>query len=320
MPKFTFGTDPEFMLVDKKGNHISAIDVVPGNRNERHLHNGHEFFYDNVLAECAIKPGKTKEEAIENIREALTHYAELVQPYKLKAQAAWNYKPEQLTHEHAIEAGCSAEHCAYQIAVMEPLAAEEFLMGGTLRTGGGHIHLGTTCFASITLGSSWLTKVLDMFVGVPSIFIDKDPTSKERKVLYGQPGRYRPKDYGLEYRTVGNFWLTSPKLVEIIYELCDCAIQFIEDENHLEWWSFDEDKINEKFWKTNGDVSSLQKCHAYDPEKLRQALTEMDEEAGQEYMEMILPYLPKSLRTKIDKASNRKEPDLYKEWKIKCAG
>lgn len=318
MPEFSFGTDPEFMILNEIDKHVSAIGIVPGTRDDRHTYKGHEFFYDNVLAECAIRPGETKEEAIENIREALQHYTELIYPFRLKPQASHDYDKSQLQHQDAIDAGCSADECAYQLMVMEPEVVIAFLNGETLRSCGGHVHLGTTVTASQSYGGAWLTRVLDLFLGVPSIFLDKDPTSLKRKEIYGQPGRYRKTDYGIEYRTPGNFWLASPKLVEITHDLCACAIQFMDDGEHMEFWHFDEHRLHEdEFWETDGNIANLHHCTGYDPEQLCAAITNMDQHIGKKFMELINFYIPKGLQKRIAEAANDKEPNFYKEWNLK---
>ena len=92
---FTFGTDPEFMVVDRNGNFRSAIGLVQGSRTNRIEIGEYSFYYDNVLAECAVKPAGSKEEAVANIRQALQHYKEILepQPYRprLTAIAAAEY-------------------------------------------------------------------------------------------------------------------------------------------------------------------------------------------------------------------------------------
>ena len=100
MSKFTFGSDPEFML-EKDGNLYSSINIVKGSKDARISKNGHEFYYDNVMAECGIKPGKTKKEVLANFKEALQIYAGLVKPYKLLARASGDYPEQELKNKMA---------------------------------------------------------------------------------------------------------------------------------------------------------------------------------------------------------------------------
>lgn len=56
-----------------------------------------------------------------------------------------------------------------------------------------------------------IIKTLDLFLGIPSIILDKDT---KRRELYGKAGCFRHKKYGVEYRTLSSFWLSSPVLIE----------------------------------------------------------------------------------------------------------
>jgi len=316
--EFTFGTDPEFMLLDENNKHKSAIGVVPGNKEKRHAMNGHEFFHDNVLAEVAIKPASSKAEAVNNIGDAIKCYAYIVDPYKIKAQAAHNYSKSQLDCEEAKEVGCDPDKCAYKMLIMDPSEIiGKFLMGSKLRSCGGHVHLGTSVTEENEVrDGKWLVRMLDLIVGVPSIFLDKDPTSKTRKKLYGQPGRYRDTNYGIEYRTPGNFWLASPTLVEIMYDLCACAIKLVDDKEHMNLWTVDEE--SEEFWQEDGDISNLHHCVGYDVKKLKSTISKMDTKQGVRFMEYIDKYLSHELKVRLLSEFNRQhEPDLYKEWGIK---
>ncbi|MCW8826503.1 MAG: hypothetical protein OQK78_08770, partial [Gammaproteobacteria bacterium] len=52
--------------------------------------------------------------------------------------------------------------------------------------------------------SRMVVKAMDLYLGVPSVLIDPD---NDRRELYGKAGAYRNKPYGLEYRTLSNFWI-----------------------------------------------------------------------------------------------------------------
>ena len=49
-------------------------------------------------------------------------------------------------------------------------------------------------------------KQLDWYLGAWSLKMDPDPT---RRLLYGKAGACRYKPYGVEYRVLSNFWLTT---------------------------------------------------------------------------------------------------------------
>ena len=88
---------------------------------------------------------------------------------------------------------------------------------------GGHIHLG---FNKDKVDLRRLVRLLDLFVGnscVPFDQADND-NAIERRKNYGLPGEYREKDYGLEYRTLSNFWLNHYVLMSMVYGLARQAI------------------------------------------------------------------------------------------------
>ena len=137
MMNFSFGSDPEFMLM-QNGKYRSAIGVVQGNRDNRITIKGHQFFYDNVLAECAIKPGKNKKQALKNITECLKLYSEMVSPLELVSQSSQDYPASELKHPEAKRVGCDPDMCVYKMEMQEPPI--EKMRSGTFRTCGGHIH------------------------------------------------------------------------------------------------------------------------------------------------------------------------------------
>lgn len=75
-----------------------------------------------------------------------------------------------------------------------------------------------------------LVKVLDLFVGIPSVILEPD---NKRKELYGKAGAFRPKSYGLEYRTVSNFYLVNTSLRKWAFESVVNAFRFFNEKGKL---------------------------------------------------------------------------------------
>jgi hypothetical protein len=67
-----------------------------------------------------------------------------------------------------------------------------------------------------------LVKQLDAYLGIPSLEWDKDTL---RRRLYGKAGAFRPKPYGVEYRTLSNAWLKNEMLVRYVYRQTMRAIE-----------------------------------------------------------------------------------------------
>jgi hypothetical protein len=114
MAKFSFGSDPEFMLVDNKGRHRSAIGIINGTKdNKVSLGNNHYAFYDNVLAEVNIKSGNNKTEVIKNFGDCFKRLANLVGNLKIVPQASHVYDIEECQHPDAQIFGCEPEFSIY---------------------------------------------------------------------------------------------------------------------------------------------------------------------------------------------------------------
>jgi hypothetical protein len=83
-----------------------------------------------------------------------------------------------------------------------------------MRTGSGHIHIQ---FVPQNIDDPFeeghfarcceLVKELDQTLYESSGYWDCDT---ERQRLYGAPGAFRPKKYGVEYRVLSNAWLNEP--------------------------------------------------------------------------------------------------------------
>jgi len=316
MADFTFGSDPEFMLW-KQGIFYSAIGIVPGTKKSRHTIDGCDFYYDNVLAECTIQPARTKEEAVASIRKSLFHYANLVRPYYIVPRASHNYDWNQLKSKEALEAGCDPEWCAYTLEVKKP--DKMFFRKNNLRSGGGHIHLGSDIIRQIPRGLIFTARMLDLFLGIPSILLDHDETTAERRKLYGRAGRYRKPKYGVEYRSMGNFWLASPKLVEVVFDTCDFVLDFLKAERHLEFWEIDEARLqSDEAWNDeNFNPADCHICHAFDVNVMRDAIDNSDKIKAAEFMLFIKEYMPSKLYDTVMGLVDHPEYELYKEWSLK---
>jgi hypothetical protein len=307
----SFGADPEFMLT-KDGKYYSAISIVKGTSSKRIKLKEHEFYYDNVMAECAVRPGRSKSEVVSNFRECLRLYAKMVHPFQLTVQASQEYPETELTHKSARIAGCSPDWCAYRMKKMTP--PKQAFQKNNLRCCGGHIHVGQD-EGILRDGDHERMQVillLDLFLGIPSLLMDKDPTSARRRLLYGEAGRYRSKDYGMEYRSLSNFWLASPELVSLVYDICVWVVGCVEQGQGDDWWSFDYDVYYEE-----DDKSKAWKCLKYDAKDLKHCIDQSDREGAKKYLSLITSILPGKLTGEIQKQIVARRPNFYKAWGVK---
>lgn len=303
---FTFGSDPEFFVFKNENEVCSAIGIVPGTKNNRFNYHNNHYYYDNVLAECTIKPANTKSEAIQNINNALGGYSEIIGNYKIKPIPSHYMSDKELEHPHAMKIGCKREYCSYSMEEIEP--DEEFLLNSNLRAAGGHIHLGaeflrTGDFEDIKRNRIFLIRMLDLFVGIPATMIDQSVAAKDRKIIYGQAGRCRFPAYGVEYRTLSNFWFLRPSLTALIYDLCEFTINFVEKQKYLNFWTvndYDDDQ-----------------CNAYNCKEMCKILNENNYIGSTNILENFLcDLIPNKLYDRIWEEQSIPYVDMYAEWGI----
>lgn len=319
----TFGSDPEFMLIDQQGRCKSAVGVVPGNTDNRHRIHPHEYFYDNVFAECAICPGRDKREVLKHFRECFRTYAKIVRPYKLVPQASQIFPASELQDRAAFKSGCDPETCAY---TLEDFQKEDDLFYNTrLRTAGGHIHLGHPILKRAKnqpinyYNRLFVARMLDLFLGIPSIYMNGDKTEKRRKTMYGQAGRYRDRDHGVEYRTLSNFWLASPYLVGMVYDICKFTFNFVAQDKHWELWKVDFETLrDDTAWESDDfEAANCHTCQGYNVESLRKAIDNMDKRRAEKFLRFIGEFMPSKLYDSVLEACEPVEYDFYEEWNIR---
>lgn len=209
----TVGADPEVFVADLNGNITSAIGMVGGSKESPRPVVDGGVQEDNVLAEFNIDPAKSKIEFVCNISSVMGSLRKILenndlQPiivpsHKFTAQELDSFGPD------AMEFGCSSEWNAWDSKVMPRPKGDKV----NLRTAGGHVHIGYDNPDRFT--NEDLVKMMDYAIGVPSVLIDSD---KARRKLYGKAGSMRHKPYGVEYRTLSNFWLNSDELISWVYD------------------------------------------------------------------------------------------------------
>lgn len=100
----------------------------------------------------------------------------------------------------------------------------------TKRSAGGHAHFGLSLFSrSLFEERDNMVSPFDIFVGNTCTMIDRGPGAKERRENYGRAGEYRTPTYGVEYRTLSNFWLRNYSLMTLVYGLSSIAISMINE-------------------------------------------------------------------------------------------
>lgn len=224
------GADPEFFMINKEGKFISAIDRIGGSKSDPRPIDDRGFAVqeDNVAVEFNIPAATSKQEFINSIEFALSYLNEELKKMELTIAALPSafFPPEELANPKAFEFGCEPDLNVWTKTVNpRPVLPEDQL---NLRSAGGHIHVGYDDPQEEV--NEQIIKSMDIFVGVPALQFDKDSL---RRKLYGKAGCFRFKPYGVEYRTLSNFWLQSPDYVNFVYDQTMKAIDFVKNNGEI---------------------------------------------------------------------------------------
>tara|TARA_X000001382_G_scaffold116270_1_gene95365 strand:+ start:3431 stop:4258 length:828 start_codon:yes stop_codon:yes gene_type:complete len=217
------GADPELFVREEQTNRmVPGFDLIPGTKQEPHKVNNGAVQVDGMALEFNIDPSRSLEEFVDNITSVQQQLQEMVagKNYHLVAEPVAEFNQEDLNNlpGFALELGCEPDYNAWlygQENYLDPSAS--FL---NWRTGAGHVHIGWTegveDIFSIEhrMACIELVQELDYYLGVPSLLWDTDT---KRREMYGAPGCYRPKPYGLEYRTLSNAWLRREEYTRQVY-------------------------------------------------------------------------------------------------------
>lgn len=297
----TFGADPEIFIFDNDSRRIvSAIEVLRRDKNDPFILNKDvKFYYDNCMAEFTVRPAVSKADFIASIGESLQLINLFLQKefrgrYSIQIQASHRFDPEFLEHDEAKKIGCNPE---YDADLVEEVFPPDF--SGNLRSAGGHIALGYPDFNKVEdvtkvpilsfEGKFNLTRLLDYYLAIPFVTIDNDQTSTDRRTIYGTAAKYRLPMFGVEYRTLPNYWIQSPKLVGLIADLAIVAYKKL----------------------LAGDFSVFQKI---DKKMVNATVKEGNKAVAREITDAL--NLPKNIQVRLNQLSKVTNWNVHKEWNL----
>ena len=204
----TLGADPEVMVFNTVTGKITSVAGLLGcsKHKKKSLGKGVRLQEDNVLAEFDIDPCTDFETFDDLIGKGIDGIRRRIK--KLGMGVAEDVCSHSFTqaeletfHESAFEFGCEPDYNGVTgFRNPKPYSSDE-----GLRSAGGHIHIGWSHLGTVTPQiQARMVAMCDLYLGIPSLFMDSD---SRRRELYGQAGACRFKDYGIEYRTLSNFWI-----------------------------------------------------------------------------------------------------------------
>lgn len=223
----TVGSDFELFLFDNNIKEvINAKPYIKGSKNfPYNFDKTNEFWctsLDNILAEMNIPP-VTNEKDFDAYVEKAINYVESNLPENIVtlAQPAMYIKEEFLNTEESRQFGCTPSYNAYTLSENPQPNGEQT----NLRTGAFHIHMKYDNMDFEV--SAELIKILDLFLGIPSLVIEP---ANDRRKLYGTPGEFRfSKDKTTEYRVLSNYFSKNSKLRMWVFKNTMKGIEFFNN-------------------------------------------------------------------------------------------
>lgn len=216
----TKGCDPELFLRSKlTGEFISSVGLIGGTKDDpMPIGEGCAVQEDNVTVEFNIPPCNTVDEFVRTINYNKEYIAKRAEELGLELciKPSAVFDDMQLMTPAARTFGCEPDYNAWLGGKRNPRPRAD---NPNLRSAGGHIHI------AVPEGVDKLevVKAMDLFVGCMMLEFDSDT---DRRQLYGCPGAFRDKSYGVEYRTASNAWIADDDKIRWVWEQTEKAVEY----------------------------------------------------------------------------------------------
>lgn len=219
LDKITVGADPEFFL-SFKGSPVPAYYTgIEGTKDKpTPLKTGGGVQVDGMALEFNIPPVTNGKDFYDIIKETLFEIRKMVDKdleFVFRPEVTFREVDFKNTPSKYKELGCDPDYDAWRRGIEKtpPQGSGD----KPFRTAGGHLHYG------------WMQSTSDFAYRDPRNYYDCNYIVQgleqsnyylleydqinypNRSQLYGSRGSYRPKPYGVEWRTPSNMWLNFPQ-------------------------------------------------------------------------------------------------------------
>ena len=224
------GTDPEVFLVDAAGELVPAWTVMP------HRSQNPRMYWDGFAAEFTTEPQGCHVNEVWEIAYGLQrlHAHAKEKGLRLTTRNTWDVPAKHFdVPEDFIQLGCEPSFNAYKLRGDIEHPPQQL----RVRSAGGHVHLAANERYSLDVDKFVTTgqhspdqlaeavRMCDALVGVVAVSLAASFDDPARRRYYGLPGEFRLPAYGVEYRTLSNFWLIHPTLAHLTLDLSRIAAE-----------------------------------------------------------------------------------------------
>lgn len=239
------GCDPELFFAAPSGEVIGSERVLPETPLETTYHSvrsmlmpkRHGIVMDGVQVELNPNPHTCRANLVNELsyhfRTLKTHLGKM-KDVRVSFKTVVEVSEEEMSKlsERSRQLGCAPSLNAHDTQATISVDPATY----RTRSAGGHIHLGlqpgsSTMWAyspeKVYAARERIVPIMDILVGLPSVFIDRDPQAAERRKVYGRAGEYRLPAHGLEYRTLSNFWLRNSALMSFVLGMSRTAVAVV---------------------------------------------------------------------------------------------
>jgi hypothetical protein len=219
------GADPEVFMM-QAGKFISAHGMIQGDKEQPFPVKDGAVQVDGMALEFNIDPADSEATFVANIDSVMAQLKDMVPDHEVVVTPVAHFGSEYIQAQpmEARELGCDPDYNAYTERENSP-PNEEL----PFRTGAGHVHIGWTQGMNVRDPMHFsscisIIKQLDFHLGLVSLLYDDET---QRRAMYGAAGAFRPKPYGVEYRTLSNAWLASPELTAWVWRASQAAVSSV---------------------------------------------------------------------------------------------
>ena len=216
------GCDPEIFIKHEDNTPAEAAELLDGKqiRKNAYADAGPAVVEDGIQLELHPNPSHCRAFVVNDVAALITNAHQKLKAKGLKPVEESHIKLtekelEKMTKE-AQKLGCKPSNNLYGASALK--VTKQALLN---RFAGGHIHLSLKNFQAEPI-----VEAMDRLLGNTSVMIDTGEEQRLRRKFYGRAGEYRLPAWGLEYRTLSNYWLRHQALMSFVLQMARFCTTF----------------------------------------------------------------------------------------------